>query len=237
MSKNRKAELARKQAYLEKHSAKKADAKPGKETPASTSGPKAAVEVDDDEDGDELDEIMGPKLAKRYRAMEEMVGKQAQTIDQLTGRFSDMDSSAEQAEIDRATQELVTELHDAAFELADKAFPGLSKEDRADLNEFIEDKLDRAAKVNQEKGIAFSPDVGEEMARDAIIKARRFIGRLVEAQLRDTAEARAKHKVKPDIGTTGTEAPIDSSKLPREKQAAVQRELSQQAEAYASLHQ
>jgi hypothetical protein len=57
-----------------------------------------------------------------------------------------------------------------------------------------------------------------------------------EAAIKDAADAKNKHKVKPDIGTTGTEAPPDFSNLSRAKQASIQKEKSDQAEAYAKAH-
>lgn len=226
LSDNRKAEIVRKLDYLETLNKMIAD----KKNEAAGSKPSASADINETDDPDRVvfAGVTAPReFAEYIKSLESRVGT-------VVGQLEAAEFAKQQAELEKAGELLTQEIFNTAFELSDKVWPNLGPDVRSDLHEFIEDKLNRAADEAEAKGIPLTSDLVAEMTRNAVMKARRWVGRMAEAQLLDTQKAKTNLGVKPDIGTVGEQAPVDESKLSPEKLAAVQADRVKAAESRAA---
>jgi hypothetical protein len=223
---NRLKELERKQAKLAKlNETKSAIADTDKQLAASkTSNP------DDDDDEDEIvfhGATVPKALASYIKSLEEK-------IENAHSRFSDLDSAKANAELQAAGEEVVKEFHNGMFEIADKVFKSVPSSQKDNLREYLMLKSDKLADEYAENGIPFSPEIANEIARKAIINARSLFGSLGEAAIKDAAATKNKHKVGPEVGTAGTEGPIDERDLPLDKREKIQEDRVKAAQALAA---
>jgi len=226
--KNRLAELKRKQARSEKLREQISKLDEDAVALRSTLKDKKAILDSLKEDEDGLVEFEGRELPKDV--VEEILTHR-ERLGRLEDKMLGGDKKSLESQSEAELQAMEDEYRAGMREVADKVFPNLDKDAKDDLYEFLDDKAQRMFDKAAENGEPLSDELCDNILRECIAKARRFGGRLAQAQLVATDKARTETKVKPDVGTQGEEVPPDESKLTREQLAKIQAERTAAAEA------
>jgi hypothetical protein len=226
--KNRWAEMKRKQARSEKLREQISKLDEDANSLRSTLKDKKAVLDSLKEDEDGLVTFEGRELPKDV--VEEILTHRDR-LGRLEDKMLGGDKKSLESQSKAELQAMEDEYRAGMREVADKVFPNLDKDAKDDLYEFLDDKAQRMFDKAAENGEPLSDELCDNILRECIAKARRFGGRLAQAQLVATDKARTETKVKPDVGTQGEEVPPDESKLTREQLAKIQAERTAAAEA------
>lgn len=135
-----------------------------------------------------------------------------------------------EAQIEALGDDLFSTVGSTISELREESFPGLDKEHSALLDEYMLSQADVLLTRAFVEGNELSPDLVDQVGREALSKARQLFSVFGELQVKDNQEYAQTYRVKPD-GRPGTRAPIDESKLTKTEQLKLSRERTRMAEA------